>query len=264
MKTLVLGAAYGYRPSDLAPFVISLRRHYHGDVLFITDTLDQEFTDFYNSYNIITFELEDVLNDRWNMQFKRFELYKQLLEDTFTDSERILLTDTRDVIFQDDPFSYLPVAELEFFLEPQLYSKCACNGNWIKERYGDSEYESLKESWIICSGTTMGSRLGILNYIDTMINEIANQPPELQILDQPVHAHLIYQGKFPNYHLYHNGEGAVATLHHQMVLNLDRQGQLLNKNGEPTPVIHQWDRMGRLKDVLYYTAVNGPGPAPEV
>jgi hypothetical protein len=264
MKTLVLGAAYGYRPVDLFPFVVSLRRHYDGDVLFITDKLDQEFVEFYNNYNIITFEIDNVLADRWNMQFERFNLYQQILEEHFTDTERILLTDTRDVVFQDNPFRYTPVAELEFFHEPQLYSKCNCNSNWIRERYGNDEYEKLKEQWIICSGTTMGSRQGIMSYIEEMIKEINNQPDELQILDQPVHAHLIYQGTFPDYHLYHNGEGPISTLHHQMTLSINRQGQLLNKDGSVIPVLHQWDRMGRLKYIFEETAINGPGPAPEV
>lgn len=264
MKTLVLGAAYGYRPKDLFPFVISLRRHYRGDVLFITDTLDQEFTDFYNNYNIITFDIGNAFADRWNMQFERFNLYQHVIETYFEDTERILLTDTRDVIFQDDPFCYKAEAELEFFHEPQLYSKCACNANWIRERYGNDEYEKLKEKWIICSGTTMGSRQGILAYINAMVTEIGNQPKGPQILDQPIHAHLIYQGTFPDYRLYQNGEGPISTLHHQLILNIDRQGQLRNKDGSVIPVLHQWDRMGLIKDTLEHVAIHGPGPAPEV
>lgn len=59
MSELVIGAAYGYRPRDLMPFVLSLRRHYDGQVLFITDTLDAEFKDFYDTYNIITLELDN-------------------------------------------------------------------------------------------------------------------------------------------------------------------------------------------------------------
>ena len=113
----------------------------------------------------------------------------------------------------------------------------------------------------------MGSRAAIVQYIDAMIAEIEDlkvRIPNMQILDQPLHAHMIYRGVFPDYELFQNGDGAVSTLHWQMVLNMDRQGRLLNKDGTPTPIIHQWDRMGRLKDIFEYTALNGPGPAPEV
>jgi len=268
MSELVIGAAYGYRPRDLMPFVLSLRRHYQGDVLFITDALDAEFTEFYNAHQIITLELDaNTLANRWDMQHARFNIYKDVLSEHFQDSTRILLTDTRDVVFQDNPFKYPAVAELEFFHEPQTYNKCACNAKWIKERYGDPAYEELEGKYIICSGTTMGSREAIVTYVDAMIEEMEDlrqRIPGMQVLDQPLHAHMIYRGVFPSYHLFQNGEGAVSTLHHQLVLQMDRQGRLLNKDGTPTPIIHQWDRMGRLKDVFEYTALNGQGPAPEL
>lgn len=268
MSELVIGAAYGYRPNDLKPFVLSLRRHYTGEVLFITDTLDAEFTQFYNDNNIITFELDNnTLSNRWDMQHARFKIYKDILEEHFQDTTRILLTDTRDVVFQDNPFKYPAAAELEFFHEPQVYNKCNCNAKWIKERYGEDAYQDLNDSYIICSGTTMGNRKAIVHYIDAMIDEIEDlkiRIPGMQILDQPLHAQMIYRGVFPSYALFQNGDGAVSTLHWQMSLNMDRKGQLLNKDGTPTPIIHQWDRVGRLKDVFEYTALNGPGPAPEV
>ena len=107
MSELVIGAAYGYRPNDLKPFILSLRRHYDGDVLFITDTLDEEFTNFYNDNTIITLELDNILDNRWDMQHARFKIYKDILEEHFQDTTRILLTDTRDVVFQDNPFNLL-------------------------------------------------------------------------------------------------------------------------------------------------------------
>jgi hypothetical protein len=40
-------------------------------------------------------------------------MLQKAIETYFEDTERILLTDTRDVIFQDDPFCYKAEAELE-------------------------------------------------------------------------------------------------------------------------------------------------------
>jgi hypothetical protein len=94
---------------------------------------------------------------------------------------------------------------LEFFHEPQVYNKCNCNANWIKEFYGDEVYEDLNDRYIICSGTTMGSRSAVVSYIDAMVAEIADSKirrPGMQILDQPLHAQMIYRGVFPSHALF--------------------------------------------------------------
>jgi hypothetical protein len=268
MKTLVLGAAYGYKPAELAPFVVSLRRHYQGDVLFITGELDQESVNFFNQHNIITFELGNVFLNPRDIQLERYGIYKSLLEENFNDAERVLLCDVRDVVFQDDPFKFPAEAELEFFHEPALYSKCQCNGGWIKNVFGEERYDQLKDEWIICSGTTLATGAGIMKYIDTMIEEIERVKQTgihmFSGVDQPIHAHLAYTDSFPDQVKHHNGEGPIVTLHHQLSLTVDRQGRILNKNREVVPIVHQWDRMGRLKYMFEETAINGPGPAPEV
>jgi hypothetical protein len=93
-----------------------------------------------------------------------------------------------------------------------------------------------------------------------MIKEInrirATGRPLYQGEDQPIHNYLVYTDYFPSSVFHHNGEGPITTVHHQKQLTFDRKGNLLNKDGTPTPVIHQWDRADACKVVLEKTALS--------
>lgn len=260
-----MGAAYGYTTDLLEPFVKSLRRNWDGDCLLVVHPLSDDELKFYESYNISTFELGDEIKNPKDIQVMRYEIYKGILEEHFLDVEQILISDIRDVMIQADPFKGSKGADLEFFLEPCWFKNCTANWPWIGGIYGREGMDIVKNEWVVCSGTTMGTRSGILNYIDTMISEIerirATGRPLYQGEDQPIHNYLIYTNRFSNVVYHHNGEGPITTIHHQQQLTFDRKGRLLNKDGTPTPVIHQWDRADACKSVLETTALNGPkGP----
>lgn len=263
-----MGAAYGYKIEDLKPFVLSLRRHYNGEVLFITGQLDVQSQNFFNQHNIFTYELEHVYQNPREIQLDRYLMYRDILEENFTDVERILITDVRDVMFQADPFGHEVKSQLEFFHEPASYDRCKCNGNWIATVFGHDRLEQIKDNLVICSGTTIGTRQGIVDYINIMIEEIekvrARNIPLFNGIDQPIHANAIYNNRFKDFMMYHNGRGPISTIHHQMILRIDRMGQLLNDDNTVVPIVHQWDRADRVKTVLEKTALEGPGPVPDV
>jgi hypothetical protein len=262
MSKLIMGAAYGYKTKLLEPFIKSLRRNWDGDCLLVVHPLSDEEHKFYEKYNIATFELEDEIKNPKDIQVMRYDIYKGILEDNFLDVKQILISDIRDVMFQDDPFRGSNGAELEFFLEPCLFKDCTANWPWVGGIYGREGMDVVAAQRIVCSGTTMGTRAGVLRYINTMITEINRirdtGRPLYQGEDQPIHNYLIYTDHFHGSVFHNNGEGPITTVHHQQQLTFDRQGRLLNLDGTPTPVIHQWDRADACKSVLERTALEGP------
>lgn len=255
-----MGAAYGYSPSHLEPFVKSLRRNWSGDCLLVTSPLDDGSREFFNKHDVITFELEDAIKNPKDLQTLRYPIYKSILDNHFYDVEQILITDARDVVFQDDPFKGSKGCSLEFFLEPSLFRNCRANWPWIGGLYGREGMEMVQDHYIVCSGTTIGTRKGLVDYLDIMIKEIERisatgrkvYPGE----DQPIHNYLIYSGQFKDYVLHHNGEGPVSTLNHQSNFTFNRTGEMLNKDGSPIPVVHQWDRTGVCKPIIEALAVS--------
>lgn len=244
MKKLVMSAAYGYGVNDLKPFAHSLRKYYDGDIFFIIKELTEEFLEFSQQYKVKGAVI-DRLSQNNDIQWMRYSIFSQILQQC--DVDRIFISDVRDVVFQDDPFSYTNVAfDLEFFEEPETIRNCNCNAGWIMSLYGPSELITIGNNNIICSGTTMGSKKGMLNYFETMTKEILSFSNRgIQIKggeDQPIHNHLIRHDKFENYIVYVNCSNAVATLDHQKQFTFNDEGKLTDKLDRVIPVVHQWDR----------------------
>ena len=253
-KQLIMGAAYGYSSDALEPFVKSLRKYWNGDCLLIVSPLGQELRNFFNSYNIITFELEDSISNPKDLQTVRYEIYKSILEENFLEIDQVLITDVRDVVFQDNPFRGASGTALEFFYEPSLFRNCSANWPWVGGLYGREGMELVRDQYIICSGTTIGTRSGMLHYLSAVTEEMERiRKTGRKIFpgeDQPIHNYLIYSGKFSDYTCHHNGHGPVSTLNHQLSFTFNRSGHMLDVNGDPIPVVHQWDRTGVFRNII--------------
>lgn len=250
---LVLGAIYGYDWEKVKHFVISLRKHYDGKIAFIIDESIRKDTSMmikFNEYDIHTHLYEEKLSSNHEIQNNRFELYPTIINEYYSNVERIFITDVRDVIFQDDPFvnEFADKQELEFYYEPELIGNCTCNSWWYKTMLGDHVLEQMKDKYIICCGTIMGTKDGLLDYLKLFSDSLRKWRENGRVFtggeDTVVHNLLIYNHDIShtNYKILHNGFGTVSTLEHQKSLNFDEHGRYLNNDGNPTPVIHQWDR----------------------
>lgn len=258
---LVLGAIYGYDWEKVKHFVVSLRKHYTEKVGFIVDETVLNDVVLKNKlleeYDIDLILYNEKLFSNHEIQNNRFELYSNIIKEYYSDVEKIFITDVRDVIFQDDPFSYgfVEGQELEFYSEPELIGNCRCNSWWYRTMFGEEVLNQMKDNIIICCGTIMGTREGLLQYLELFKKEFQIMRDSGRIFtggeDTVVHNLLIYNDKIPlNYKIYHNGEGVVSTLEHQKTLEFDLNSRYINNSGKPTPVIHQWDRKKSFIDLF--------------
>lgn len=260
MKKIVMSAAYGYNVDALKPFVHSLRKYYDGGVVFVIKELTQELSSFFDQYEI-SYCIAEGFNQNNEIQWKRYSIFSEILDKLdVIDVDRVFISDVRDVIFQDDPFKYTNTNfDLEFFEEPERIKNCNCNAGWIMSLYGPSEMVAIGNNNIICSGTTMGSKNGMLNYFRVMVEEIQSfSNRNIHIKggeDQPIHNHLIRNGKFDNYIVYSNCSNAVATLDHQKDFKFDDSGKLINDLGHIVPVVHQWDRPKQFSEHFFNLAM---------
>lgn len=243
---LVMGTALGYNAEQLKPFVHSLRKHYDGRVALLVENTSEELGKFFDDYKVKTFTVSFDTNNQDAICSKRHIFYKQVLLKSFPNVEKILLTDVRDVIFQADPFAHEMTSELEFFYETKLYNFCECHRHWFEDLniYGRKVFHEMKQHYIICAGTTFGTKTGIYDYLNKMNAELERLQSQLgrPVTDQPSHAYLIYHKAFDNYRCFHTGNGPVATLNGTNDLKFDENNNLLNDDGSIVAVVHQWDR----------------------
>jgi len=265
MSNLVMGVATRYTANDLEPLVKSLRKHYSEDfVLFMYDP-DYNMIDMLDYYNVKWETLSSDISNGVEICNVRHLIYKQFLEENPQYDKKVFIIDTRDVIFQDNPFKHETTTSLEFFLENVTYINSECNGNWwIRGIYGEEVYQRMQHKCVVCAGTTLGTREGMMFYLNSIINEIDrmiilrggnNMSHHNPVVDQPCHGYLIYNNHFPDCKLYLSGHGPVATMNDHNKMIFDKDGNLLNMDGSVVAVVHQWDRTGYFKDHFYKRAI---------
>ena len=258
-KNLVIGLAAGYSVDKIKPFVLSFRQHSQDDMMFVVNEVNNEMAEFCKSNQVYTFISNELLHNN-TCQVTRYGAYLNCLKEHFLDATNLLLADVRDVVFQADPFVEYPKKSLEFFAEPELFKNCTHNAHWVAGIYGSERVQQIADQYVICSGTTMGTRAGIVEYLNTMVAEIKRLTKSGRPLyggeDQPVHNHLVYADKFTDFNINQNGIGPICTMHHSKVLSFNRAGQLLNNDGSVIPVVHQYDRCGPMSVAFVANALN--------
>ena len=237
---MVLGACAGYPAQTIRPFVESLRRWYEGDVVLVSAHLPPDAKHLLRQHRIE--EVEIALDHPCsNIQLRRYFTYREILQ-ARPNIARAMLVDVRDVFFQDGPFVLLPDDPLIAFLEDEKIGNCAVNTRWIERIYGPDRAAQLAGCTISCSGTTAGTRAGLLRYLNSMCCEIdAVAPKRLIGGDQGIHNHLL-NGAFPEAVFVPNRTGAVQSLHYQKIFTFDSFGRILNRDRRVCPVVHQLDR----------------------
>jgi hypothetical protein len=111
-----------------------------------------------------------------SLNMMRYRLYLWWAS-KYEKNTNILIADFRDVFFQSNPFLYMPnqwaqpVSQLTVFLEAiplKAIYRCPFNSGWIRGCYGREALDSVKMNPVSCSGTSLGSRDGILVYVSSL------------------------------------------------------------------------------------------------
>jgi hypothetical protein len=237
-KNLIIGLAFNYTVERIQNFILSFRQYSNDMVLVISDNDTPEFSDFLNKHDIHNLVYDNaplVMTARW-------ELPRDALEEIFTDVENVILSDIRDVVFQDDPFKYLSGKDLDFSSEPETIGGCTeHNSLWVRGIYGEEIFQKIKSQQILCCGVTAGKRTAVIQLCNILLEEAKKVP---RFVDQASLNVLYGNGFFPNSEVHLTGGPLVATMHHSKTLTFDRQGYLLGDNGKRIAMVHQYDRCG--------------------
>ena len=236
MIDLVLGAAIGYSAEQVRPFLRSLRESgYAGRVILFADQGGAEEA---RKWDVEVLPCRPV---NGKPHATRFIWLQEALEGA--QCSGVLLSDTRDVIFQGD-LSMLPAQGLHAFEEDRSVTLASCpyNSEWLRLGYGETVLGELGELPVSCVGTVCGDRASVQKYLQRLREEIERiQPRTNKPQDQAAHNYLIRK-ELPAT-IWNNENGQVYTVGY-----LPREsvvmaaGKVLNKAGDAPTVIHQWDR----------------------
>jgi hypothetical protein len=159
---------------------------------------------------------------------------------------QVLLTDSRDVYFQRDPFSDHLEPGLHCFLEArtQIIGTCPSNAKMVRAAFGPDGLAELASAPVSCAGTVLGDAESILTYERTMIETLCKIEKMTSSNDQAVHNYLIQRGLLPSLHLHDNYSSSVFTAGCEPVesIQLNEQNEVVRRDGTAYPILHQIDR----------------------
>lgn len=165
---------------------------------------------------------------------------------------QVMLSDSRDVIFQADPFPLVadPVLHL-FEQDPSLkFGGDNVDTQWLSRLYGRSGLAQLVGKQTYCSGTTFAPVPVMMQYLEAMTAEILRQPTVP--LDQAMHNKIVHEEWGVERSRSHpNLSGPVLTMHGVPPEAFDLREGRVYVGERLVPVLHQYDRFDAVKAAVH-------------
>jgi len=268
---LVLGMAKDLTYEELRPFITSLRHTgFSGDIVFLYGERDESTHTGMELKTLQRLVLDGVhmvpfkqnfpyfsgtlqLEERWLKEDRlrdlhvfayRILLYYGYLK-RYSDSYKyVYITDTRDVIFQKDPFDFPLPSKLSVFMENDSVSikDSKANTIWIKDTFGERALGEIGDKPVLCAGTLcMGSASMALQYMEVLMHLIATYGNP-KTIDQGVHNYAVHKRLFPSIHIFNHDEGPVLNITVPYTFRLSN-GKILNQHGDTPNIVHMYDRV---------------------
>ena len=188
----------------------------------------------------------------------RFNFEAQWLRNHTGEVDRVLHTDSFDVVFQGDPFAGLiPSASLLFALEPHAIRSCGWNLAWFTEVYGEEVKNRFQMDLIICSGTISGSAQMYLKLVELMVGQREWEEHYGPSNDQPILNYLVWSGRVEEEGIAYGFAGCDSgfmtvqwcVINHTPLYDTD--DNILSPVGEVPVYVHQYTRIKSLEKLLY-------------
>ena len=177
---------------------------------------------------------------------RRFFIARQLLRACSAEHDAVLLADSRDVVFQANPFS---IMNYGLFTGQEVNNLCdsPINAQWMRSTYGEAGFARLKDLPVLCSGVTLGGVSSVLAYLDRFCAEIsrhavARRSVLIPIWDQAYH-NMILRDHPPaqfNPMPWHSQIATVGEVPSEF-LEVQPDGYI-SVNGKVPAILHQYDR----------------------
>lgn len=166
-KDLIIGAFSNYGYDAVKPWIESINQtDFDGDKVLITINTSEETNQKIRDAGFTVIPKKS--DGKMMFHMERFLHLFNYLKDTKWDYRYVVTTDVRDVIFQSNPIEWLEDNAIGFGDKKLVASSEAIlikNETWNKENifkcFGETFYEYIKESEVLCVGTLAGTGYAI-------------------------------------------------------------------------------------------------------
>lgn len=243
----VMGMATGLPSNNFKVFVGTLRNSgFQGTIILVVDKPEPDVRKYLTAQNVTMKFLKEVnctfdpdssmrdMNDNpqnkerytcahpypsLKLRWGRFALLHDYLKDCLQCTGPVLVTDVRDTFFQRDLFG--PKAPQVVGLQVFEEHAAQRTTHWlIKVPVEKCKKTKIFDEVMLCSGTTIGTRKAMLDYLGAMVQEMHEwmSHPDCCCYpgsgdDQAIHNYLYYTGKLgPHVTAVPNAQGLVNTV----------------------------------------------------
>lgn len=246
-STLVLGTATNFAVDDVKAFVLSLRAHYAGPACIFIDRGNRPLRSFLEAQGVEAPIVEDLpFRFGARVELVRYAYFLWYLRQAPTLPGAVLLIDTRDVLFQADPFDPPPGELLHYFVETNdIPLRRHTTGRWIGWTFNRGIADLLAAKPCICSGTIIGRGDRVVSLLTTILS-LAAIPRFAQArsfgIDQAIVNYIAHFDLLGPTTINRNF-GTVATIGLVAPRDLAFDGAtIVNPDGTMSPIVHQYDR----------------------
>jgi len=280
VPNILISVAAGYREEQIRPFLASLQYYAPGTSLrLIVGKPNLEFEDAVRAwFPTCSFHLlppsplrDLTMKRKWARSvFKRVARWsrspglasrlhkidcvrhiaiRDLLKLWGLKQANLVLCDSRDLVFQGDPFAGDWPA-LWTCEEDKLMGDCRVNSFWFKRSFGEAALVKARGWTVVCAGVMGGQVEPLSRYLESSTKIIEQLSPDMPLADsdQGIHNYLVRERTDLGFTVLPNGCWLAANLGHTRPEDLNiRNGLAYVRNGTEAPaILHHYDRHPQL------------------
>lgn len=261
-KDVVIGVIRNYNYSKLEPFIRTLKNTgFDGDVVFFYSEISKRTLKKLEDVGIILIKLDIQCHEhtvvasnldetgykKLPLMSYRFIAYLDFLEKNKGKYNNVFLTDTRDVVFQKNPFDFDIGKNVCFFMMGNdsfiAHEKIATR---FISAYGKKMHKKVLGKDVSCAGTIIGGINEIIIYLRLMKHDIYKTD------DQSIHNALLYGNAIKNKKMFKNGNVVFTASFEEDLkkyINI-KNNVILDKKGKIVNIIHGYNRYDVLIDLF--------------
>lgn len=297
-KNLIIGGASNYTWNHLKYWVNSIKKtSFDGDIVLVMTNTSKETVDKLTAEGVKVYaygkqdENGNIVNQSNNApHVERFLFIWDFLRKNKDEYQYVVVTDTRDVIFQKDPIEFLKnnLSAYSFICSSEglSYKDEPWGRKNLLDTFGPLVYDELKDKMIYNVGTIAGYAEEVRDLLLQLFFQSVNRP--IPVVDQAVFNFLIalhpFQGetlKTTNYdgwavqlgttlEAVKAGAGDIGQACRQDPSKLDEyirmyqdiqpkiDGNMVTNDEVPFTIVHQWDRVPAIRELVEKEYGDGP------
>lgn len=257
-RRVIVGAASKYRPEQLRLFVDSLRATgYAGDIAIMLNFWNWRLMAYLRRNRVLPLPMWSTRRLHGAIATYRYQLYLRFARQNLARYDAMMVTDTRDVVFQRHPFADLTSQACHFYIEhpTMTIGEEPTNLRWAKRFLPPEQVAMLGKHRISCNGIVIGGMTAMNEYLARMAVDLLAIPLAIRrsggAPDASIHHRLVFlPGGVPGIIMENNVHISTMGLEAASTWLVGDDGLVRTRDGHLPAILHQYDRVPHVNAVI--------------